>query len=431
MNFNVYPVIDKRGKCKNNKYPIKIAIGRNRKVEYVHTGLYASKSDWDLLNSLKVPNHLSEVNTAIKSIQNTIQAALTKVVPYNIKLIRLHVSGKDIGTPAEISSPAIVSSNVLDWFDLKMKELTEKEAYGTARSYKDTKSFYKRITGLEFIPFSYFTMARLYQIQKEAVTNENMSAGNVFRHARQLRAIFNIAILEKAIDKSVYPFHKRGYRIHQTRKLKKALSPLQISKVLSFTPRSPDERLALDYFTFAYFGNGMNMKDISYLRYSNIQGNKIRFIRQKTKNTTTEPKLITVAITEEMKAVITRQGSKSAKNGFVFPILNDRMQPTQQHNAYRRMNCHVNKHLKAICDHLELSITVTHGMSRYTFANALKQQGVPIDYISEAMGHSSTSVTEHYLNSFEDNVVNQHAEKLRQYSTVPEEIVNTTKTTKQ
>lgn len=418
MSYNVYPYLDRRSTGKDGKHTIKIAIGYNRKADYVNTGVYATPEEWQLLFGEKVPKHLKDAKDKIHAVEGTVRGLLAAMKVYDIKTLRQHIIGlKTAPKRQEKPVPTQLPTNVFHWFDLKIRELEEqKEAFGTADNYRDSKSFYTKYTGLTAVEFSYFTKDVLYRIQKQATTTGGMAAGNVYRHARQLRAIFNMAMHEQVIDKSVYPFHKRGYIIPQTTKRKKALSRDNVALLLGFTPAIEEEQVALDYFTFSYFGNGMNMKDVAYLRYSDIHGQSLRFIRKKTENTSTQPKEIRVAITSEMQAVIARQGNPE-QHGFLFPIIGEADSTMKQRKDYRNFNRVVNTHLKNICKQLGFAKSVTHGVSRYTFANALKQSGVPIDYISEALGHSNTAVTEHYLNSFEDGIVTQHAEKLRQYST--------------
>ena len=428
MKYNVYPYLDKRSIGKDGKHTVKIAIGYDRKADYVNTEVYTTPEEWQLLFSDKVPKHLKDARDKVHAIESTVRALLASMREYDIKTLRQHMAGlKAAPKKQETPLPVQLPTNVFHWFDLKIRELEEqKEAFGTADNYRDTKSFYMKYSGLKSLEFNYFTKEVLYRIQKQATTTGGMAAGNVYRHARQLRAIFNMAMHEQVIDRRIYPFHKRGYIIPQTTKRKKSLSRDNVASLLGFTPVIKEEQAALDYFVFSFFGNGMNIKDVAYLRYSDINGQALRFIRKKTENTSTQPKEIRVAITPEMWQVIERQG-KHEKGGFIFPIIKERDAIATQRKDYRNFNRVINVHLNNICKQLDFIKPVTHGVSRYTFANALKQSGVSIDYISEALGHSNTAVTEHYLNSFEDGIITQHAEKLREYSLQrPDEKSNTT-----
>lgn len=51
-------------------------------------------------------------------------------------------------------------------------------------------------------------------------------------------------------------------------------------------------------------------------------------------------------------------------------------------------------------------------MARHSFATVLKRSGVNIALISEAMGHTSLSTTQFYLDSFENEQVDEAMKNL-------------------
>ncbi len=417
MIYNVYSCLDKRNLGKDSRYPVKIAIGYNRKTDYVGTEVYCTLEEWGDLSSLNPSNAVREKIKLITIIQERVKALLKSMITYDIKTLRLLIKGlENTSIPSHGDKDLTSKTNVFDWFDLKIKELEDIDGHGTADNYRDTKSFYQKQTGLSYCMFDYFTKSKLFEIQKVAI-GTGMSKANVHRHARHLRHIFNIAIKERVIDNHLYPFGKRGYVIPQSRKAKKALNRDEISILMSDKPESQDERMALDFFIFSYFGNGMNMKDVAYLEHGHINGNTLQFLRKKTENTAAEAPMITVGITPEMWDIIHKYGSIKT-DGYIFSIIRKEDSIKQHRLDYRNFNRVVNFHLKAITDRLELSVKITHGKSRHSFATGLRREGVSIDYISEALGHSNTAVTKHYLGTFEDETVSANADKLRKYASI-------------
>ena len=83
------------------------------------------------------------------------------------------------------------------------------------------------------------------------------------------------------------------------------------------------EQRARDYWLFRYFANGMNPKDTACLKYKNINGDYLIFERAKTERAMrSEPKPISVFITDDMKCIMERWGNKDkSSNNFIFPIL--------------------------------------------------------------------------------------------------------------
>ena len=65
----------------------------------------------------------------------------------------------------------------------------------------------------------------------------------------------------------------------------------------------------------------------------------------------------------------------------------------------------INKSLKQIATLSGLDIPLTTYVARHTYATVLKNSGVPVAIISEALGHESESITQTYLKSFENEVI--------------------------
>jgi hypothetical protein len=65
------------------------------------------------------------------------------------------------------------------------------------------------------------------------------------------------------------------------------------------------------------------------LKYKNIAGGEIHFIRQKTKRTTREQKEIVATLLPEMQAIIDRWGNPSKKpDNYIFPFLSSSLAQT-------------------------------------------------------------------------------------------------------
>ncbi len=67
----------------------------------------------------------------------------------------------------------------------------------------------------------------------------------------------------------------------------------------------------------------MNAKDIAFLKYKNIHDDYLIFERSKTERSMrSDPKPISVFITDDMKAIMERWGNKEkSPNNYIFPIL--------------------------------------------------------------------------------------------------------------
>jgi integrase/recombinase XerD len=128
---------------------------------------------------------------------------------------------------------------------------------------------------------------------------------------RNLRAVFNEAISIGTIKREkCYPFGKRRCQIPTGRNIKKALDHEAIRKIYYHEPEAPGLKKAKAFWLFCYFGNGMNPKDIVYLKWKDIEEDYFVFNRSKTLRTTKQdPRPLTVYITDDMQHVINQYGT--------------------------------------------------------------------------------------------------------------------------
>ena len=72
----------------------------------------------------------------------------------------------------------------------------------------------------------------------------------------------------------------------------------------------------------------------------------------------------------------------------------------------------VNKRLKEIGEALNLPIPLTTYVARHSQATVMKKAGVSTAVIREIMGHSSERVTQIYLDSFDNEQINNAMKNL-------------------
>ena len=64
------------------------------------------------------------------------------------------------------------------------------------------------------------------------------------------------------------------------------------------------------------------------------------------------------------------------------------------------------------CERLELPIPLTTYVARHSYATILKRAGVSTSIISESLGHSSEKITQVYLDSFDNEQVDEAMKNL-------------------
>ena len=225
-------------------------------------------------------------------------------------------------------------------------------------------------------------------------------------HTRNLRTIFNWEISKGRVKQEYYPFGKNKYKPPSSTRVKKALTYEDVMKIFNHVPASTTESRSRDMWIFSYLGNGINIKDLALLRYENIVGEEIHFVRAKTLRKTMEnQRQIQVHLHPQMKVIIDRWGkSKPEPKSYIFDIMEKgSYSPLQECRNVNQAVKTINKYMKEIGRKLELSKLPTCNFARHTYSTVLKRANVPIEVISEALGHFSVKTTEIYLDSFESD----------------------------
>ena len=224
---------------------------------------------------------------------------------------------------------------------------------------------------------------------------------------RTLRSAYNKAIKAKCARKSDYPFEEYKINKFDTRTHKRAISKTEILKFMQDTVNDePYAQLSKDIFMFSYFCGGINFTDIAQLTKSNIVEGRLHYVRQKT------GRQIKIGIPDEAMSIIKKYVSES--KGYLFPILDKQKHktPMQKRNRIHKILVKVNRNLKILAAQLGVEANITTYVARHSFASVLKKSGVSIALISEALGHSDLGTTQVYLDSFDDEQIDEAMKNL-------------------
>lgn len=298
-------------------------------------------------------------------------------------------------------------------FDKYIQELKDEKRIGTAVSYQCAKTSIERFkSGLKFAEITP-SMLRKYANWMQENGNSETTIGI---YLRSLRTIFNRA----DIDKSLYPFgEKKGkFSIPTGRNVKKALTLEEIGKIFRYQPK-PDStaEMARDYWVFLYLCNGMNVKDFCMLKRKDIEGSILTFRREKTKRSRKEQLPTVVSLKPEAKAVIAKWGLPTLNpETYIFPHLQRGMTAEQERQTVQQLTHTVNKYMKLIARELGILKPVTTYYARHSFATVLKNSGASMEFISEALAHSSQQTTKSYLAGFEQDAIHATTDALLNFA---------------
>lgn len=438
--------LDTRRAKKNEKYPVKLRVTFERVTQYYQTVFDLTKEDFQKLKMSRLSPELRIVKEQMQEIEVATQRYVNGFESFSFRdFEKSFIYDNHLFRPRKLkAAPDFTASNAFDFspFFKKFSIFREPPPIMGTLSYSYLE-FIKdilregRISGAVNYHCSYISLKKFrgnvklceitvsYLREYEAwLYNQDISRTTVGMYLTPLRAIFNFAIDEGIIKRErSYPFGRRKYIIPASKNIKKALELGDLKKIYYYQcdPANESEQKARDYWLFSYFANGMNMKDVACLKFNNIQDGYIVFERSKTERALrSDPKPITVFITEDMNGIIDRWGSSDrSPNNYIFPIMEKGMNPLRQYEIIQLFVSFINDWMRRILKNLGIDKKGTTYVARHTFSTVLKRSGASTEYIQEALGHTDIKTTENYLDSFGKEVKKEFALRLTSFKDEP------------
>lgn len=438
MSISTSMVLDTRYEKKSGKYPVKLRVIHNRVSRDYPTIFDLSQTDYKKLSAPRVSDELQAIRKKLQGLITSADALINQLAPFDFfdfekefirgnKLFKQKKrKPKENNAPSsdsfdyspyfkrfaifseDHSKPGTISITFLSY----IKKLLQQGRIGSAINYQRTYRSIKAFRGN--VSFEQITVGFLYQYENWML-DRNASKTTVGIVLRPLRAIFNEAIEEKIIRKEkCYPFGRRKYQIPASRNLKKALTGNELKQIFYYQTTGERQRRGKAYWLFCYLANGMNVKDMIYLKWKNIQGEYLIFERAKSeKATRTDTRPVIVYLTEELWNIIRSEGNHSQlPTDYIFPIVKPDLNPLEQFDLLNAVRKLINAVMTEVSRDLGISKKVTTIVTRHSFSTQMKRSGASTEYIQEALGHANKKTTENYLDGFENEVKKEFAKKL-------------------
>ena len=166
-----------------------------------------------------------------------------------------------------------------------------------------------------------------------------------------------------------------------------------------------------DLWYFSFLGNGINVKDLISLMWKDIDlvSNSILFQRAKTAKTKRDKKTIKIPIVQPMQRIIDKWGNKDSE--FIFGYLQEGLNPDEIRTVCQNVTRLMNKHLSAIAKEVGLP-HISSYTARHSYATNLLRGGATTELISQALGHTSITTTQAYLDGFDTETLRNANESL-------------------
>lgn len=385
-------ILDTRRQKKDNTYPVKLRVTYERKQNYYPTGYDLIEDDY------KRAMFGERQTTKEKQTKKAIQAFEDKAndIIKELSIFSWEIFEKKYHTDRAAKETINLA------FTEYAASLRKEGQIGTAVSYESSLSSLNKFSA--GAKFSDITPEFLRRYERW-ILGSGKSVTTVGIYLRPLRAILNSAIADGTLTKDYYPFGKKKYEIPTGRNIKKALTIKEIALIYYYEAKSGSvDEMARDFWMFMYLCNGMNMKDVCLLKFDNIKGDILEFVRAKTARTKRNVEPIRVVLVEDAKAIISRwSNTKQDGSTYIFPILTKGLTPQRERELIQLKTHVVNEHMKDIAEILGIEGKVTTYAARHSFGTILQRSGAPVAFISEAYGHGNIQTTQNYLAGFEDD----------------------------
>lgn len=383
---------NKAGEC-----PLRLVVCKDRKRTYHALGISLKPIHWDF-----------EKDQPKKSCPN--KEHIQKIIADKIAELQSTVLEFEVENRSYTSSSLIATqhnkvnkSSVEEFFQQTIQEYQDQGQVGNRNIYKRTLNSVLNFTnGRLNIPFCEIDVEWLNRYEKWLRSRKNKET-TISILFRTIRSLYNKAIKQHYARKNDYPFDEYKINKFNTKTAKRAITKADIMNIYNAQEQSPYPspyfELSKDIFMFSYLCGGINFIDICNLKEENIADGRLSYVRQKTGRS------IRLGIPRPALEIISKY--KAERKGYLFPIFDESLHitPVQKQDRKHKVLAYINKHLNEIGINLGLSIRLTTYVARHSFATILKKSGVEIALISEMLGHAELTTTQIYLDSFDDEQV--------------------------
>jgi integrase len=394
----------------DGSHPLRLRITKDSGRKYISLGESCQSIYWDTEKETPRRNHPDRVRLQglIKKWETTYLNAARHLQdtghPFTIDMLIECVSEANTN-PQKGRKGVMLLAYLQDIYD----QLHSANRVGNASVYRDIRRSLSNFLCDKDYPLGTVNVAFLNRyetyLRSKGCADTTMSV-----YFRTLRAALNKAIGEKLLATDLYPFSRNvsEYDKFSLAKFdlttrKRAISKDEIRLIEAVEATTPRILLAKNLFLFSYYAGGINYVDMAQLRWRDVQGGRLQYIRQKTGG------LFNLKLRDVALAIIDHYYpvTSTGPNAYVFGVLDPDRHKTQLQIANRlhKIKGQVNQDLKIIGKLAGIETPLTTYVARHSFATALKRSGISTAIISEAMGHQTESVTQTYLASFENELI--------------------------
>lgn len=290
-------------------------------------------------------------------------------------------------------------STLTNFANKRIIQLELEGRYSTAHLYSNALRSFTEFCGTKIVTFKQVNRDNLKQYY-QFLLDHHKKLNTISTYMRMLRSIYN-----RAIDANLAPYIHRLFHdvytgIDSTHK--KAISPKDLHKLLYGKTKNKELYKTQQIANLLFQFSGMSFVDFAHMEKSNLKNGTLDYCRVKT-GTPIDIAILNSAYKFVHHLVKDENTSKSNQHDYLFSILSGNYSKrtkegyTEYQSALRRFNTNLKKLAKTF---QMTNIPVSSYTFRHSWATIAKNLGVPIEMISESLGHKSIKTTQIYLKGF-------------------------------
>lgn len=376
LKFNIRYILSKNKTRKDGKAPLMCRITYLDERKQFSVGLFIYPKNWN--NSLQECEPPSNDNNYINSQLNLIKNQINQVFLY-LQINNSEFTVDDIYTKFKGNTPKkeLGVLEVYELFNIRIQKLIGRDLKKvTYKKYVESlvhlKSFIKAYFKANDIKLKDLKLNFLNEYEYFLKTQKGLEQSTINKAIQRFRKVIQFALEQEYIDKN--PFI--GYKAKRLQKEVIYLTDDELKSIENYDFSQTRLQQVKDLFVFCCY-TGLAFKEMSNLKPEHIvkgfDGNMwIKMNREKTS------KPLMIPLLPKALYIISKYQSEDK----LLPIISN-----QRFNSY----------LKEIADIVGLKKNLTHHIARKTFASTvLLFNDVPMEIVSELLGHSKISTTQDY-----------------------------------
>ena len=376
----------------NNLCPLTCRITLDSTRKEFSTGLFINPDNWNASKQKAFPpttDH-NQMNTQLSLIKQEINQAFlmlqVQLETFDVEDIYLKYKGEDIKTEKTLLEVyTLHNERMKKLIGIEYSEATYKKF---EESKNHVKSFIKDNTKKSNIMLEQLNMKFINDFDYYMKVEKKLKQVTINKHIERLRKIIKLALAEGFLERDPFLLFKQKQVILQVVYLdSKELHQLENHKFKQVRLQQ-----VADMFVFCCY-TGLPYQEMAVLNKDNLidgfDGRKwISIYRQKTK------KNLTIPLLTKAEMILKKYENQQT----LLPVISN-----QQFNSF----------LKEIAAVLGFEKRITHHTARKTFASTvLLYNDIPMETVSELLGHSNMKVTQSHYAKVVQNKVSEQMGKL-------------------